>query len=270
MQPTPGPYDVSWRDGAARIMKGAETLASVALPFGSTEQQQGNAELFGAAWDMREALDVAEDFMRGFEGDETQETIDADLETIRAAKAKADGNRAAAKMPAPAETFPGLANLVADIQDAAAATGHIGPETMRELRAVLSAHGLISPALGLIPPSSGNDEDAAPPVRKFLDLSTGHLTPASRDLLENHCGPSTVYDHPDGYGWLLHVPTLDEEDGTEGEAMQDCPDDLRACIAKARECGCDYILFDADGPDCPGLECYDDEARDETAEASAE
>lgn len=98
-------------------------------------------------------------------------------------------------------------------------------------------------------------------VRRFLDLSTGHLTQATRDLLENHCGPSTIYDHPEGEGWLVHVPEPDVMPPEE-----EVPADLQACMAKARELGCDYILFDTAGPDCLGLEWFDDEGADPAPE----
>jgi hypothetical protein len=44
-----------------------------------------------AAEDMYQALQLAEDFMSGFEGDDTQESIADKLATIRAALAKAEG-----------------------------------------------------------------------------------------------------------------------------------------------------------------------------------
>lgn len=82
------------------------------------------------------------------------------------------------------------------------------------------------------------------PVRKFLDLSTRHLTPETRKWM---CGQSlsAMGDHPKNwvaptpYGWFVYA---DEENGSG-----DIPADLFACMTKARELDCEYILFDYDG-----------------------
>lgn len=91
-------------------------------------------------------------------------------------------------------------------------------------------------------------------VRKFLDLSTGHLTQATRNLMDSADRPiNAVYPHPDGYGWLVYVPLEVREETTEP------PADLRACLRWARHLKCDYILFDCDGPLIEELPSYDDD-----------
>lgn len=90
-------------------------------------------------------------------------------------------------------------------------------------------------------------------VRKFLDLSTAHLTAETRDAIEAHTINGPVYDHPDGCGWLIWV-TVDKDSDIEcGE-----PPDLVAARDLARGLGCDYILFDSDGPIIDGLPVHDD------------
>lgn len=93
-------------------------------------------------------------------------------------------------------------------------------------------------------------------IRKFLDLSTGYLTPKTRDaLFDDGHGPTPIYPHPDGFGVFMGVPEADDI-----VALEDCPDDLRACMMRARAKGCDYLCFDRDGPDDDRtLTWYEDE-----------
>lgn len=91
-------------------------------------------------------------------------------------------------------------------------------------------------------------------IRKFLDLSTAHLTQATRDILDDkHRRPSPTYPHPEGYGWFVWVPT------DSLDTLVDCPDDLKACYLAARKRHCDYILFDCDAPEVDFLPTYPDE-----------
>lgn len=98
-------------------------------------------------------------------------------------------------------------------------------------------------------------------VRKFLDLSTGHLTEETRDRLSDGEGPTPTYPHPDGFGWLVWVP---EDQGVMAELEKwaedvNCPADLLACFKAARKRGCDYILFDSDGEPVDYLTDYEAE-----------
>ena len=82
---TPGPWTVSEPTGAY-IQSPAGGIA--ALTYGARE---ADARLIAAAPDLLTALDCAEGFIAGFEGDETQEGIDWLLATIRAAITRATG-----------------------------------------------------------------------------------------------------------------------------------------------------------------------------------
>lgn len=94
-------------------------------------------------------------------------------------------------------------------------------------------------------------------IRKFLDLSTGHLRQSTRDLLDANAGPGPRYEHPDGYGWLVYAP--DPE--VQREWLADNPEHhcLAECLNLAREFDCDYVLFDRDAGFHPDLPTYDGE-----------
>ncbi|WP_456305523.1 DUF5983 family protein [Endobacter medicaginis] len=88
-------------------------------------------------------------------------------------------------------------------------------------------------------------------VRRFLDLSTAHLCPATRALLEQR--PDLV-SMSGRFGWLMHVP--EDADGCEDLAA--CAE-LRPVYALARSKGCDFVLFDADAVADDRLELFDDD-----------
>ncbi|BFL66300.1 hypothetical protein [Roseomonas mucosa] len=91
------------------------------------------------------------------------------------------------------------------------------------------------------------------PVRHFLDISTAHLAPADRLCLETSALAGTRGELCCGampHGWFVHA---DEEHPA-------IPDTLWALMVEARGRGCDYLLFDADGPILPGFPCFDWEA----------
>lgn len=77
-------------------------------------------------------------------------------------------------------------------------------------------------------------------IRKFLDLSTGHLTADTRAALDsgnnnNRFGiPCAVTD----YGFFVYA---DEEPNDEV-----LPEELVKAMRHARANGCEYILFDCD------------------------
>lgn len=99
-----------------------------------------------------------------------------------------------------------------------------------------------------------------PNVRRFLDLSTAHLTPSTRDALDALPVPS--YAHPEGYGHFVYMPDIDGDHDPISEwdeALAAELSDLIAVIKLARKLGCNYILFDCDGPECDELPTYDDD-----------
>lgn len=80
--------------------------------------------------------------------------------------------------------------------------------------------------------------DAA--VRPVLDCSTGHLSEPTRGWLADSHAAEAVSSLLEGpHGWL--VPVL-------ADALNAAPTDLVAVLRHARACGCDYVLFDSDGP----------------------
>jgi hypothetical protein len=92
------------------------------------------------------------------------------------------------------------------------------------------------------------------PVRKFLDISTIHLTAETCKRFEDGDFIAQTYPHPDGPGWFMYVADPEAEDRDDP-----WPADLKACLQRARDHGCDYILFDCDGLEDPELPQYPDE-----------
>lgn len=100
----------------------------------------------------------------------------------------------------------------------------------------------------------------APPepsgIRKFLDLSTAHLTPATLTAMDDDTIQfAPIYRHPEGHGYFVWVP--DSMDSLSEPCV--IPEDLKECLARARELGCDFINFDCDACDDEDLPEYDHE-----------
>lgn len=107
-------------------------------------------------------------------------------------------------------------------------------------------------------------------VRKFLDLSTAHLSPAAKDWLResaylNHEGNCGVFGQGAAlgtlgatlYGWFMHAPELPETGGMD----HGIPEDMWPIIRYAHEEGCHAILFDSDAvilQELPVLDGEDD------------
>ncbi len=104
--------------------------------------------------------------------------------------------------------------------------------------------------------------------RKFLDISTAHLSPAAKAWLSesatlNHaanyhgtgsgaalgCVGATLY------GWFMAAPELPEADGID----HGIPDEMHPIIKHAQSLGCGYILFDADADIIEGLPLFNDD-----------
>ncbi len=95
-------------------------------------------------------------------------------------------------------------------------------------------------------------------IRKFLDLAAAHLTPRDADYLEESCvrgaaNTSTVSSRME-HGFFVYAS---EEPG------DDVPGNIKRAMAKARELGCDYLLFDQDAEPCKGLPVFDSETGQE-------
>lgn len=87
------------------------------------------------------------------------------------------------------------------------------------------------------------------PLRLFLDCSTAHLSPATRDLLDAQAlrGDALIAATP--YGWFLWVREA---------ADPDHPPDLARIEAEARALGARYILFDRDAPVSDALPIFEE------------
>lgn len=82
-------------------------------------------------------------------------------------------------------------------------------------------------------------------IRKFLDISTAHLSVETREWLS---GFDWSRDGPTGgataYGWLIHAS--DQRETLVGGKMEPFPNDLWHVFEYARTVECDYVNFDCD------------------------
>ena len=85
-------------------------------------------------------------------------------------------------------------------------------------------------------------------IRRFLDCSSGHLSPETWSWLDAHLGDDVLRDPADRitaslaggrtrYGWFVYAPE-DPDDAI--------PEDLRRVCDSARKQGAEYVLFDCD------------------------
>lgn len=92
-------------------------------------------------------------------------------------------------------------------------------------------------------------------LRPFLDISTSHLRPETRELwrdcLDAESFPGTVLIG--AFGWLMHVPT--DNEGWDYRLGTELP----AIFDYAREAGADYIMFDPDADAVTDLKVFEDE-----------
>ncbi|MEV5283377.1 hypothetical protein ACFYMW_35740 [Streptomyces sp. NPDC006692] len=117
-------------------------------------------------------------------------------------------------------------------------------------RAQCNAHGIPVAPLA-------RDESARPAagihgrIRSFLDLSTLHLAPTTRDTLNAVEG---VLSYPLEHGWLMYAP-VGAADLARTHAW---PEELLPIVQLARAHDCAYILFDADADTTDLLPVFDD------------
>lgn len=94
-------------------------------------------------------------------------------------------------------------------------------------------------------------------IRRFMDLSTAHITLEDHDLLAGEHPHPIRY--PYNYGWFVHVP----EDATlRPEFIRDLEiigfsAEFVALVRKAMDEGCCYICLDQDGDVEDGLPTFD-------------
>jgi hypothetical protein len=96
-----------------------------------------------------------------------------------------------------------------------------------------------------------------PYLVKSLDISTGHLTKAEADLLDEAAkgeseNPVTAYKYE--YGHFVYVP--DENDDHLAIAEYGYSPQFLAILRRARELGCKYVQYDCDGIQYDDLETY--------------
>lgn len=78
------------------------------------------------------------------------------------------------------------------------------------------------------------------PIRKFLDISTAHVSRATADKMDAGETVGVTY-YKLSYGWLVYVSDPEHEDPTDP-----IPEELARALTLARANNCDYIMFDAD------------------------
>ena len=88
----------------------------------------------------------------------------------------------------------------------------------------------------------------APEIAKMLTLSTGHLRESTREWIDAAAGTFASYPKGD-YGWFMYASEAPGED---------YPNELIVCMNRARELGCEWIMFDVDGPELDGLVVFEE------------
>lgn len=83
-------------------------------------------------------------------------------------------------------------------------------------------------------------------VEPMLVLSTGNLSFQTCNVWMNQTDHA-VFEKAD-YGWFVYVAEPGDDD---------IPGDLRDCLALARRCRCDWIMFDRDAAISPDLPSFD-------------
>ena len=84
------------------------------------------------------------------------------------------------------------------------------------------------------------------PIRKFLDLSTGHLREETCDQLNALEG---LHPYETEHGWFLYATP----NAAEYAEKHDWPQEVLPILELARANDCDYVMFDADAPEVDGL-----------------
>lgn len=94
-----------------------------------------------------------------------------------------------------------------------------------------------------------------PEIRNLLQISTGHLKPETLTRFSDvDCNYLPFYGSSTPHGFFVYAHD-------DFECMDECPPEMLPIMTKAREMGCDYILFDCDAQLHPELfEVYDGEA----------
>ncbi len=92
-------------------------------------------------------------------------------------------------------------------------------------------------------------------IRRFLDVSSGHLTPDTWRWLDTQFADEELRDPRNHvaselaggrtrYGWFIYAPE---------HPVNATPADLASVFKEARKHRAEYVMFDADAPPHPGL-----------------
>lgn len=103
-------------------------------------------------------------------------------------------------------------------------------------------------------PSRAGDAVAEPETRTLAVISTGHLRPETRSLLEDlpcEKWPCVGGGYAD-YGWFFYA-----HEENCGVSDQRIPDDLYTIMTWARKHGASHVLLDRDGDQVDDLEWFD-------------
>jgi hypothetical protein len=91
-------------------------------------------------------------------------------------------------------------------------------------------------------------------IRKFLDLSSNHLTREDQEFLHTvfsrETGNPIIPRAETATGWFMYADEAAEIQ------LADVPHSICIIMSHAREQGCDYVLFDENGPEDPDLPIY--------------
>lgn len=98
-------------------------------------------------------------------------------------------------------------------------------------------------------------------VRRFLDISTAHVSPAARHWLEANAWANAMQAREAGdsfrvaafeTGWIMYAPEFGNHERVHP--------DLVMPVVHARNAGCEYVCFDADATEVDGLATYEEDA----------
>jgi hypothetical protein len=129
---------------------------------------------------------------------------------------------------------------------------------------------LVKEARAIIEAAEAEGVVLAENTRLFLDLSTAHLTVETRTALwtaaiGKGCGAfdaMTIAMHRDGAACFVHVPPQERDNdpldqlGNAPHGLH-VPSDLIDVLRYARRAGCDYVMFDRDGPEIAALPVWE-------------
>lgn len=82
-------------------------------------------------------------------------------------------------------------------------------------------------------------------ITKALCLSVAHISPATAQWLDSPSPPFTVWSSE--YGWFMFCHL----------EMEGIPEDLRICMGRALNLGCEFLRLDCDGPVVDFMQVYD-------------